>query len=320
MSGNYSIYTGYIWTEYTSGNHILTLSHAAAGVLQSTIPIWITFVGSACWNIVMRLYYHCLFLQDKDAITLPASKWQTHLMIRNSAGDFTILGEAFSFLKSWGWRGRIWRRILPITFLSLFYWATWTVWGIVSFYIWQDRVPLVGLIKSPNCGYLAFNNTQSTVPFRSTGVSQTILAETWVSQCYGETSTDSAACNLYPSQSLNVIPTDEVKCPFTSPDICITTNSTPHQMDSGLINSHFDLGMNAPPSERVSYRKVTTCSPVHTTPFAQVLFANQTDEAAYYSSDTVLQRFFFGPINNYTAYTYEYNTWAPWDGFGYQIE
>jgi hypothetical protein len=91
-------------------------------------------------------------------------------------------------------------------------------------------------------------------------------------------------------------------------------------MDIGPIDSHLDLGINAPPRDRITYRKITTCSPIEAEPFVQVVNSSETDEAGVWLNGTILDRFFFGPVAGLgDAWTYEYNEFAPLDGFGYQI-
>lgn len=325
MSGNYSFYHGHVWTDYSNGMHVLTLKTPAAGALQATIPVWISLVGGGSWIFIKRMWYHGHFRRNQLK-NLPSNLFdrQRQVLLRNSAGDLGTLWEAKDLW--WTWRKmpvtsrRPLSRILPLLLTVLIFWSFWQVASIISFYIWQTKVPDVGLIRSQNCGYLLLNSSTDNLAFRSVGLSQTILAETWVSQCYGNSSTDSGACNLYPTQSIDFTNKTDVPCPFTSPDICISANSTPYQMDSGPINSHTDLGINAPKKDRITYQKITTCSPIHGTPFAKIVNANETDEADLYPPDTVLQRYFLGPIHGFNeTWTFEYNTWAPLDGFGYQI-
>ncbi|KAB8239187.1 uncharacterized protein BDW43DRAFT_306071 [Aspergillus alliaceus] len=38
---------------------------------------------------------------------------------------------------------------------------------------------------------------------------------------------------------------------------------TAFAMDTGLLDSHADFGINAPPKNRIEYRRLTTCSPIY---------------------------------------------------------
>lgn len=71
-------------------------------------------------------------------------------------------------------------------------------------------------------------------------------------QCYGSGSS-SGACNVYSTPAIAYAQATNASCPFASPDICIDVNSAPMQLDSGPIDSHVHLGINAPLEDRVTY-------------------------------------------------------------------
>jgi hypothetical protein len=318
MSSNYTIYTGHVWKDYGSNKWILTLNGASAGVLQSIIPIFITLVGPVTWIIIKYTWYQLSLCRRRR--TPNYYYRQKQILLRNSAGDLGTVNDAFCLF--WIWRaGNMWQslgRAFPLLLVAVFFFCACQVAGIVSFYIWQTTVPTVALIRGSVCGTYFVTDPSAELAFRRMGISETIQAETYVTQCYGSSS--SGACGVYSSQSIAFNESDTT-CPFQSPAICISTNSTPYQLDSGPINSHTDLGINAPPSNRITYQKLTTCSPVHSSPFAHIVWANETDEAADWPPDTRLQQFYFGPITNANfSYTFEYSEWAPEDGFGYDIE
>lgn len=124
---------------------------------------------------------------------------------------------------------------------------------------------------------------------------------------------------MYANQSLNYTMFN-ASCPFATDDICITENSTPLQLHAGPVDSHSDLGINAPPKNRVTYEKNITCSPIHNTKFTKIVFVNQTDESYLWPPDTKLQQLYYGSVKGANAsYTFEYSDWTPSDNFGYDI-
>ncbi len=80
-------------------------------------------------------------------------------------------------------------------------------------------------------------------------------------------------------------------------------------MDTGLLDSHADLGINAPPQNRVSFRRVTTCAPLHATPWGTTQNDSEVGLVIYINA---------GP-NPPSNYTFSYYHRAGMDGFGYAL-
>ena len=92
------------------------------------------------------------------------------------------------------------------------------------------------------------------------------------------------------------------------------------RLDTGLINSHFDLGINAPPEDRVEYRQVLECAPLRTDAFAT--FTTNRSEVQITSNFHTFEneqfiKFDYGPnfVMN-TSYTFVANndTFSGWIG------
>lgn len=75
-------------------------------------------------------------------------------------------------------------------------------------------------------------------------------------------------------------------------------------MDTGYIDSHEALGVNAPKSERVQYRKVSTCSPILTKGYTTGL--NDTNPTDTDYGDLLLQ-YNYGSVAGVSNYTYQYD-------------
>jgi hypothetical protein len=321
MSSNYTIYTGHIWKEYSSNKLILTLNGAAAGALQAAIPLWISLIGPLSWVVIQYLWFQCSTRRGIRRHPFhPFYYRQKQVLLRNSSGDLGTVVDSYSLFKTW-WKHGFWKafwRTGPLFLTALLFWCVWQVAAIVSSYIWQTTPPTVGLVRSGVCGYNFLEGPGAEISFRRSGLIETIQAETYVTQCYGSGS--SGACNVYANQAISYTGSNTT-CPFATSDICINANSTPYQLDTGPIDSHTELGINAPPENRVTYQKINTCSPIHSTKFARIVNANETDEAYYWPPDTRLQQFYYGPIlgTNF-SYTFEYSEWTPLDNFPYDIQ
>lgn len=95
-------------------------------------------------------------------------------------------------------------------------------------------------------------------------------------------------------------------CPF--PGLCLSSDSPAFSIDSGLINSHVNLGINAKPSNRVNYHRLTTCAPLNTT--GHMRLVNATEDSAFPTGD-LIQEFDFGYSTNIGGFgnvTFVYDT------------
>jgi hypothetical protein len=85
-------------------------------------------------------------------------------------------------------------------------------------------------------------------------------------------------------------------------------------MDTGPLDSHSILGLNAEMSERVTVRKVATCAPLHMKPYAVTVnktigpYEDQWDEV------------YAGPIEGVENFTYEYNRHSVVVAEGYDLQ
>ena len=88
-------------------------------------------------------------------------------------------------------------------------------------------------------------------------------------------------------------------------------------MDTGPLDSHEVLGIDAVPSDRVTLRKVATCAPLHLAPFATV--ANETIGTSDIVDEYI--QVDIGPMSEVQGnWTYEYDTHASYINIGYDLQ
>jgi hypothetical protein len=81
-------------------------------------------------------------------------------------------------------------------------------------------------------------------------------------------------------------------------------------MDTGFLNSQHDFGINAPPKDRILYRRMTTCAPIYDLDFSSLYNDSVKGETLLiYAGNN-------GPISNYT---FKYVLHAQLDGVGYML-
>ena len=134
------------------------------------------------------------------------------------------------------------------------------------------------------------------------------VAATYARACYGG-SNDTLQCSKLPVPALKYNIDQNATCPFQS-GICYYGDTAAFSMTTGLIDSHLDLGINAPEEHRIQVEKSTTCAPLRANDYFE--FVNATNENRLGVIGDVMVLYNFGPTvlgdGSFTNYTYYYNT------------
>ncbi|KAM0796423.1 hypothetical protein BDR22DRAFT_976173 [Usnea florida] len=310
------VYTG-PWINWSHGlvlGSTITLNQQDGALLTAFLGIFVTTAGAACWKIMsFALHQHRSLRVSQDGI-----HHQQQAILRNTGSP----GKASLELAhvAWSWRKHALRpfiRTLPLIALAFVNFALFGLAGIFS----SEVTRAAGnetLIRSPDCGIL-----NSTKPGSQQGVAalevmyaqDTLAATTYSRACYGSTQ-NLLQCAQYPKQQLPWKVNQNATCPFTN-GICIYGGSSAYEMDTGYIDSHEALGINAPKSQRVQYRKVSTCSPIHTKGYATELNDTNSSDSDY---GDLLLNYNYGPLPGVSAnYTYQYHVRDSDFGNGYSL-
>lgn len=317
-----------IWTNYDHGQiqgATLTISTRQGGLLIAFLALYVSVTGTRLWAII-RFILHQL---NTRRVTRSAFHAQQQLLLRNSGGP---LATAYGLLQiSWAWKG-VARSPLPrslhFILLALLVLAITLVGGIFSSEVSKASGSSV-LVQSEQCGVLAQTDTELSLESNGfTFMRQAASALSYAHACYGA-QTNELQCLLYVKQQLNWTADINATCPFDE-DLCILQGTQSLRLDSGLVDSHADLGLNSSPENRINYRKVTTCAPIQTKPFtsfqnstpAQTLksvpqFANSTALEGNWTMQGPFQDFSYGPSGSQT--TYQYNLQDSYNNYGYSI-
>lgn len=178
------------------------------------------------------------------------------------------------------------------------------------------------------CGLINYNGTtlQTELAYNNKMLHDTIAARAYARSCYaGDLDTSyTIACNFFtkPSLRYKAVFLDQA-CPFGKSgsaanlniaykggDCDTASNTGSHFMYTDVLDSHFDLGINAPPGNRIQFQKNTTCSPlvIHTAKNAGDF--GRGNYTAY----------MYGPFPGLSQeYTYLYQPQAIYDNVGYQM-
>ena len=242
------------WINWSHGPILgatITLSARDGGLLTAFLALFVTTAGAAWWRISSYiLHQHNAKHENQDGL-----HHQQQAIFRNTS---TPGAASWEFIQlAWYWRNNAARpllRTLPVILLALLNLTLFAVAGIFS----SEVTKAAGnetLIRSPTCGYLDMTASDAHLAaFRAVDLNDTLAATTYSRACYGN-SQNNLQCNQYPQPSLSWKTTQNATCPF-SPEICYFGASAAYEMDTGNLDSHSALGINAPKHDRVHYRKV----------------------------------------------------------------
>ena len=254
-----TIYKG-IWINWSRG-HIrgatLTTSLTTGAILVAFLALFIQYTGSRLWGILRFTIHQTRVTQSpQDGLYQ-----QQQVILRN----FPPAEAAKSLMKvGWAWRSRTPNsvtRSLPLTLFALALWIAFLLAAILSSAASTSQGDEV-LISSPYCGHINFATTNLTAltnfytDYQTKSFSDSV---SYARSCYPSDGTGRTwqDCSTFAIPSL---PTTRrnASCPFDM-GIC---RAPPIQLDTGLMDSDLAFGINAPPKNRVGFRKITTCAPI----------------------------------------------------------
>lgn len=290
-----NIYTG-VWTNWSRGTILgptLTTTKQYGNLLIAFTALFVTFVASRLWRICCLVLHRCYSTAtDRSAI-----HHQRQVILRNSRAAESAFFEILSLF--WTWRDSGFQHIaglMPLIIFSACYLAAFTAAGGFSSNI-SSSIGDEVLINGHNCGTLMTNDT---IEGDSLGfdwfAAQSNSAANYVQQCYHANQTNATtACNKFVRSSLPThIMNTTAECPFKN-QICRNPQST-LRLDSGYIDSHDDLGLNAPKNERLAYRYVLHCAPLKTDNYTSHVEENGRGWDRYHYGTLDL-----GPTDNQTG-------------------
>lgn len=307
------VYEG-LWTNHSfSGiwGWTWTLKTSTANFLLVALGIFLGFVGNALWGVIAFVLHQC-FAQE---IPGDGVHHEIQLILRNSTESF---GATWEFLiLAWHYRKSNIFKPLALSFVASVCAVGFIVAGIESTKVTAGDTEANDVrLKPQNCGQILWNS-QSVANEISFGTWLTKTgreARAYVETCYGNSSLQQAqgTCSNFPAGQIPYYMSSGQPCPFDD-SMCITGPNTSFTMDTGYIDSHKILGINSPLSDRISIRKVATCSVLQSSDYSNSTKITDTDGTVFRQ-----HHLWFGPASP-SDYTYLYVDTAAGDGFGYEI-
>lgn len=266
------VYLG-TWINWSKGKVLgstLTMTQRNGALLVAFFALFITYVGSRLWRIFCFAVHHAKSASGpQDGIY-----HQRQAILKNSSNATDGFLSWCQLLMAWRTIGnRTYQRVIPIALLTFI-----LAVGLIAASLLSSRIASAmgqEVLIRGSCGvnilghYIAGqdkNPAVETSPEFFT-VLLPFLAQRLVSfsnyalSCYSS-SGKTQGCNTFIKSQLPATSNRSAGCPFQD-DLCRLTNGN-LLLDTGYLNSHFDLGMNARPEERFFYRRTTHCAPLVT--------------------------------------------------------
>ncbi|KAJ9641716.1 uncharacterized protein PV06_03738 [Exophiala oligosperma] len=315
-----SVYTG-VWTDWSHGRATgltLTLTQDHSGYLQSFLAILVTFAGAQLWKTVAFVLHD--LGTGKPLQRHELTHQQQQIILRNSHTAGNTIADLVLLVWAWRKQGvRLTRPYVSIALASLIL-AGFSVAGVFTGEITKSASRRM-LARSGTCG--TWQATGDATTYATTAmyaqkkVNDTLSAANYVANCYDNTlNSSSLQCNRFSRQSLPYTLQHNVSCPFDD-SFCIDGATSAISFDTGLLNSHEDLGINAPTENRVQYRRRTVCSPLV---FGDKFCRVENDTLSGLGAVDEFIRCYTGPTV-YTNYTFGVDTHTYFVGTsGYQLQ
>ncbi|KUJ09083.1 uncharacterized protein LY89DRAFT_788489 [Mollisia scopiformis] len=252
------------WTNWSYGSirgATLTISRRDGGLLIAFLALFVTVTGGATFRTVSYGLHQLL----SSNIQQDGLYHQRQAILRNSG--MGLRGVWKLICMQFAWRGKaksIAIRVIPLLTQGLLNIGAFYVASVFSSQISTSTGSEV-LLSSPQCGYInpglddSFTDQFSgLLPYY---VQLAVASTDYAQQCY-QINVTAQDCSTFSKHSLPYHKSTGVACPFNQ-SICLQASDA-IQFDTGPLDSHVDLGINAPQEDRFTYRSVLTCSPLKT--------------------------------------------------------
>ena len=268
------IYQG-CWINWSKGRLLgstITLTSTNSTLLTNILAVFVTIAGGQFWTILRFALHQLRASQDTDRQS-NTFYHKEQVVLRNTTSSL----NAAQLLLKLRWESR--RNVrsashnIPLVVIAVLSAAFFFVAAAFSNTL-TNAGPQV-LSRSPFCGFwnqtyldiaqdgidAAMGSVQNMALANEANAKRnqnTELSLQYAQGCYLGQSTESSNCDTFQSSALAVTMTNESSCHFSA-EVCRSGVDTV-VFDTGLINTHTDLGINAAPSDRLSFRRVTNCT------------------------------------------------------------
>ncbi|GJD02484.1 hypothetical protein ColKHC_11309 [Colletotrichum higginsianum] len=269
---------------------MLTLRADNGNLMVAFIAFFVAVVCTQIWRIACFTLHYAFSHPDVESDAL---YHQRQALLRNTTEPTSGLVRLSSLFWSWRKTARHpYARVLPVLFLNV---ALTAVFALASGYSAKLALGNDVLLDGRNCGVQSLsrfpNSTFKALSVLPAQAREMRIASNYAQQCYpGSTATGALGCDTFVRKHIPFSIQANGSCPFTNDGVCRSNNSN-IILETDLIDSHHDLGINAPPSQRFYFRRRYHCAPLETEGRTTIIKAPD--------------------LRNYTRYHYGQSIFAP---------
>ncbi|KAI0154798.1 hypothetical protein GGR57DRAFT_465051 [Xylariaceae sp. FL1272] len=270
-TSQYIVHTG-LWTNWSYGQVFgatLTLSTENGSLLTAFLALTVTVIGTQLWRIFCFLAHQLLSSADEQNDAL---YHQVQATLRTTSEPGSGLVRLLQLVVAWRTRGvHVVRRLVPVLAATIVI-TVGTALG--SGYSSKVAVGNEVLLKGDTCAWVQINGNTDAVaeytvvsPYMDTKLQ---VDATYAQQCYSQDfSPGELGCGTFVQKQIPFSVTTNAPCPFPNDTRVCQTNDSNIVVDTGLMDSHFDMGLNLPAKERFQYRRVMSCAPLSVERYSQ---------------------------------------------------
>ncbi|KAH7018083.1 uncharacterized protein B0I36DRAFT_435468 [Microdochium trichocladiopsis] len=313
-----------LWYDHSSvggGGWVITVPNEHGFYITSFLSTIVTIAGASAWNIV-SLLLHAHLARDGPATDVFGLQQQVSL--RNSPSGIRAAVDALSLLASWrhtpGWK-RI-RRTALIAAPAVLVWGSFFAASLLTSLVANQATDRAIVRAKPSrCGFLVARRDDSdsgdgervdritfTDLITDKWSNDTINARAYALSVRTNSARNGPQRSIFMNPKLDYTFETEVPCGLPNATYCLNTVNATISLTSAKINSHADLGINAPPSDRVSFQHKAVCSVIDDGYF-------QTNKSGYI-------HYYLGPVGNFSSkgptFRYPLGHWN--SSVGYQMK
>ncbi|KAI8626961.1 hypothetical protein F5Y19DRAFT_487249 [Xylariaceae sp. FL1651] len=255
----YPVYTG-VWINWSHNRAVgatLTLTQSSANLLVAFVALFAALVAGHIWKIIcfsVHSYYSTSNARN-------AVHHQRQVLLRNNSGAASSAVNIMKMLWAWRRLGIAWP-LLPLFACAV---VLAILLALASGFSSRVATGNEVLILGKNCGMsinpLGDNLTMTLTTYLPLIADYATSAAIQATQCYENTTASTSACSMFVKPRLPLSVNRNASCPFGN--LCRNARGN-LLLDTGLLDSHEDFGLNAPKSERFSMREVAQCAPLRT--------------------------------------------------------